>query len=250
MKNTITVSVVSHGHGALLNECLRALTQCPDIAKVVLTLNIAEPLLEIPEALVDRIYKIENMNPKGFGENHNQAFRFCNTPLFCVLNPDITFNGDPFSHLKMAIAETDVGVIAPVVRAPDGAIEDNVRQFPTLSGLISKVIFGKSGAITVPADSTAISVDWVAGMFMLFRSEWFSMVGGFDTHFFLYYEDADICTRLWKSRAKIKAIQPMVHVTHAAQRASHVRLRFLTWHLQSMARYFMKHAARLPRRGE
>ena len=45
--------------------------------------------------------------------------------------------------------------------------------------------------------------EWVAGMFMLFVSEKFNLINGFNNKYFLYYEDVDICARLWKKKFKI-----------------------------------------------
>lgn len=50
-----------------------------------------------------------------------------------------------------------------------------------------------------PIDDGPVDADWVAGMFMLFRREAFRAVGGFDRAYLLYYEDVDICERLWRS---------------------------------------------------
>ncbi|MCK5816179.1 MAG: glycosyltransferase family 2 protein, partial [Flavobacteriaceae bacterium] len=46
--------------------------------------------------------------------------------------------------------------------------------------------------------TTPISVDFIQGCFMFFDKKAFSMVGGFDTNIFLYYEEMDICYRLNK----------------------------------------------------
>ena len=40
-----------------------------------------------------------------------------------------------------------------------------------------------------------LAVDWVSGVFMLFSSQTYAEVGGFDARYFLYYEDADLCAR-------------------------------------------------------
>jgi N-acetylglucosaminyl-diphospho-decaprenol L-rhamnosyltransferase len=85
----------------------------------------------------------------------------------------------------------------------------------------------------------------VAGMFLLFRAEAFRDVGGFDAKFHLYYEDVDICARLWKSGWKVMC-DPGVTVVHEAQRASRHNFRYMRWHAASMARYFGKHLGRLP----
>ena len=87
--------------------------------------------------------------------------------------------------------------------------------------------------------------EWVAGMFMLFRSQDFARLGGFDEAFFLYYEDVDICVRAWKQGMKIVAC-PQVSVVHDARRDSHRSARHIRWHLASMVRYFFKHWGRLP----
>jgi hypothetical protein len=84
-------------------------------------------------------------------------------------------------------------------------------------------------------------------MFMLFQSKTFREIGGFDERYFLYYEDADICTRLWRQGRPVMIV-PEAEVIHDAQRRSHRNLRYLKWHLGSMARYLWRYAGRLPRR--
>jgi hypothetical protein len=87
--------------------------------------------------------------------------------------------------------------------------------------------------------------EWVAGMFMMFRNSAYKKLNGFDEHFFLYYEDVDICVRAWKVGLKVLAC-PSVSVVHDARRESRRNIRYLWWHLTSMIRYFVKHWGRLP----
>jgi GT2 family glycosyltransferase len=85
-------------------------------------------------------------------------------------------------------------------------------------------------------------------MFMLFVAADYAALGGFDEDYFLYYEDVDLCVRLWCAGRRI-VLCPQAAVLHAAQRASHRNLRHLAWHLGSMARYFIRHWGRLPAAG-
>jgi N-acetylglucosaminyl-diphospho-decaprenol L-rhamnosyltransferase len=241
----ITVSVVSHGQGRLVAALLEDLAGCSSVSAVVLTLNVPEDVIPCPECLQPRVRRIHNERPLGFAANHNQAFEFCETPLFAVLNPDIRLTEDPFPPLVRALETSGGGVIAPAVRNPDGCLEDSARYFPTPLRLLRKLMGLGDGRIT--SEGSALQeVDWTAGMFLLFPASAFSALGGFDERFFLYYEDVDLCTRLWRSGRSV-ILHPGVTVIHAAQRASRRKLRYMKWHLSSMVRYFGKHAWRLPR---
>jgi N-acetylglucosaminyl-diphospho-decaprenol L-rhamnosyltransferase len=96
------------------------------------------------------------------------------------------------------------------------------------------------------ADADVDWPDWVAGMCMFFDSAVFRALKGFDEGFFLYYEDVDICARVWRSGSVVVAC-PAASVTHDAQRASRRQWRHMRWHAQSMARYFWKYGWRLPK---
>lgn len=240
----ICVSIVSHDQAQLTAQLLADLqNRCPGL-EIIVTHNIPESAAGGDTPGRAAVRHLENSTPKGFGANHNEAFRHCRSRYFSVLNPDIRIHANPFPGLLRALEDPGVGLVAPRVFNPSGELEDSVRRFPTPTGLLAKALGLGDSRIEVP-EQHSVSVDWVAGMFMLFRSEAFAEIGGFDERFFLYYEDVDICARLWKRGWKV-TLQPEASVVHAAQRASHRHARYRRWHLASMARYFAKHLGRLP----
>lgn len=245
-RESITVSIVSHGQIRWLTELLEDLARCPNVSLVVLTLNIPEDTIMYPEALKSRLKVIRNRSPLGFAANHNQAFKYCDTSLFAVLNPDIRLTNDPFPQLVLALKATGSGVIAPAVRNPNGVLEDSARYFPTPLNILRKCFGLGDGRIPFNDDGVPQDVDWIAGMFMLFRSSAYCSVGGFDEGFFLYYEDVDICSRIWKCNRRV-VVHPGLSVIHTAQRSSRRSLRYLKWHFCSMMRFFFRYAEGFPR---
>ncbi len=240
----ISVSIVSHAHGAMVIRLVSSLLTCPEVVQIIVTRNVPE-VLELPAD--GRILVIDNSSPNGFGANHNAAFKYCRQPFFCPLNPDIELIANPFPQL-LALFESDerVALTAPMVRSPGGSLEDSVRHFPTVTSLLGKALSGADGRYSVAPGQASFSPEWVAGMFMLFSSPNYLRLGGFDEGFFLYYEDVDICVRAWKAGMRV-LVCPSVSVVHDARRDSHRSLRHLRWHLTSMARYFFRHWGRLPR---
>lgn len=239
----ITISIVSHGHGTMLEPLLAQLARFPQVSKVIVTQNIPEAL---DHGARSRFVVQRNLRPLGFGANHNAAFRLCATPLFCILNPDIELSENPFPALLNGLEQNKASLAVPLVVTRSGEIDDTTRYFPTPLTLLRKAIYGADGRHPVPPNAECFQPDWAAGMFMLFRTPEFQAVNGFDEGFFLYYEDVDICIRLWRDGRRIVAC-PQAWVIHAAQRRSRRNLRYAAWHLQSMLRYFAKHLGRLPR---
>jgi N-acetylglucosaminyl-diphospho-decaprenol L-rhamnosyltransferase len=245
----VSVSVVSHGHGALLQLLLRDLAAYVRTPfELILTRNVPEALPFDPGAFGFPIRVIDNPAPRGFGANHNAAFRESRGRTFCLLNPDIRIERDPFPELLACLRDPAVAVAAPLIRNPLGGIEDSARRFPTPLGILRKALRGTL-AVDYSIGSEPIHPDWVAGMFMLFPRDAFASLHGFDERYFLYYEDVDLCARI-RLAGKRVVLCPGAVAIHDARRESRRSFQHARWHLASMARYFVLWATRLAwRRG-
>jgi N-acetylglucosaminyl-diphospho-decaprenol L-rhamnosyltransferase len=235
----ITLSVVSHLQEHLIKLLLDDLEiHSNQQIKVLLTINLNETLSFNIQDYTFPIQLIVNKTAKGFGENHNQAFTYCDTSYFCVVNPDIRLLSNPFNLLTSEIKEYNAALIAPQVVNPEHQIENSVRHFPTPIAIIKKVLFRKK-VLEYQTNQLIINPDWVAGMFMLFSTEKYQLVNGFDEGYFLYYEDVDICKSLHNLNETI-IYSPSILVIHAARRSSHKKLNYLLMHIKSMLRFFIK----------
>lgn len=238
LKN-ITLSIVSHGHGIHIYRLLcdlEVLAQRSGSITVHLTLNIPESLPDI--GLFPNLHLVFKVNstPAGFGENHNTAFAESGTEYFAVVNPDIRIKSLDFLELLQPFSSQYVAAVAPLVLSDRGSIEDSFRRFPTLKRFFSRVLL-RQRYPDYMLQQTPFFVDWVAGMFIVFRSEVFENIGGFDDHrFFMYLEDADICRRIQMNGFHV-VVNPNVSVIHNAQRASRRNLRHMWWHLKGALRF-------------
>ena len=236
--SVLTISIVSHGHGALVEDLLRDLSEHVGVpCKVLLTQNVPEPDPAVSDTLRPALHIIRNSFPQGFGANHNAAFRLAGPGYFCVLNLDVRLQSDPFPALLAELAEARVGVAAPAIFDAGGRREANARRFPTPLGILRKALVGAPAA-DYEFGAQGLAVDWVSGVFMLFSSQTYAKVDGFDKRYFLYYEDVDLCARLQRAGYAVRLV-PSARATHAARYDSHRRLRYLRWHLVSMLRFFL-----------
>ena len=230
------MSVVSHAQRDLVQDLLTDLARLDRSGlDVIVTLNLAEELPAIPPGLAVEV--VRNPSRKGFGANHNAAFRRATGAIFCVLNPDIRFAGDPFAALVAELADRRVGVAAPLVVDVAGKPEDSARRFPSAWRLAAKLL-GLAPRLDYAIGSEPFSPDWVAGMFLAFRREAFAAVDGFDERYFLYYEDVDLCRRLRASGFDVRLV-PGACVTHLARRESRRSFGHLRWHVASVMRYLL-----------
>lgn len=138
----------------------------------------------------------------------------------------------------------NVGAVVPVILSPAGHIENSVRRFPSAPRLIKRTLFGKR-APDYAWEKALLDVDWVAGMFVVYRSAAFKTICGFDSRYFMYMEDADICLRLKRAGWRT-FLQPTCSVVHDARRASHRSFRHLSWHVSSAFRFLFLSTRKTP----
>lgn len=249
MGRQIDISIVSHGHGALVLSALKhlqfSLGGTADQVRVWVTLNLPEPELE--SSLAAQLWPFElqcvrNAGPLGFGANHNQAHARASAAQrgnwFLVMNPDILWpeNASPFwkSLMEEGAVPPQVGMVCPTQVDVDGHRQDFTRTLVTPLSLLARVIRRVLGLSPTGVTASVESAQWVNGACMLFRAEAFEALRGFDERYFMYCEDCDMCLRL--QLAGWSLCSAPVTVIHDAQRATGRSLRHLGWHLRSLLR--------------
>jgi len=237
--NELTLSVVSHGHGPLLDRLLRELASQSSLANVrtIVTLNLAGERFDATAYAPLDVVVLRNPKPRGFGANHNAAFAHCRTAWFGILNPDLSLcEQEPFTALLAGVAAMpDVGLVAPQVVNEDRVPEDAVRANLTPWSLLGRHL-GRRRRPPLLVDGPArkgAGFFWLAGMCLLVSSGAFRRVGGFDERFFLYCEDYDLCARLYNAGYAL-ALDRSVQIVHTAQRDSHRSPRHMRWHVSSL----------------
>ncbi|MCU9837681.1 glycosyltransferase family 2 protein [Ruegeria sp. WL0004] len=123
--------------------------------------------------------------------------------FYYLLNSDAWPDPGCIRELRdFLIATPGAGLAASGVRGVDADPHSTAFRFPSASGEfeaaartgpISRLL--RNRIITLPLPPTRTPVDWAAGASLMIRRETFLATGGFDEHFFLYFEETDLCRR-------------------------------------------------------
>ena len=93
---------------------------------------------------------------------------------------------------------------------------------------------------------TERTVGWLAGCCILIRSELLKRLNGFDEQFFYYYEDTDLCRRVWEAGYSI-LYTPDFAITHLQGQSTTNRFPPVTFALDAQItryRYYYKYYGR------
>jgi len=216
-----------------------------------------EPMLDL-WARTGRIRLYQNGTNQGFARAVNRVLDATQAPYVMVMNPDAWFIS-PIMEKMGHFMETHprVGILGPKVLNEDGTLQGSARSFPNWT----TAFFGRSSLWTrlMPQNrvsqrnvldwvlcqgATHAPVDWVSGACMFVRRRAVQDVGGLDERFFLYWEDADWCRRMWQKGWQV-VYWPAVGIVHAGGISSGQNpwRASVAFH-RSAFRYYTKHRQR------
>jgi N-acetylglucosaminyl-diphospho-decaprenol L-rhamnosyltransferase len=111
--------------------------------------------------------------------------------------------------VEFAEGEPSVGVVGPRLLAPNRTLQPSVRGFPTLWRLATEYLFLRRLAPRSQLlntfygsgfdHSSRREADFVTGAVMLLRRQMLDEIGDFDTSFFMFNEEVDLCYRARKA---------------------------------------------------
>ena len=161
------------------------------------------------------IQLIANQKNIGFGAANNSGMEKARGEFFVLLNPDTIVREDTFEKLFRFFEENpQAGMAGCKVLNPDGSLQLGCRRsFPGIWNSFTKVtglsrLFPGSSLfarynLTYLDENQTYEVDALSGSFMMLRRKVYEEIGGFDSQFFMYGEDLDLCYRIQKKGWKL-----------------------------------------------
>jgi len=246
----VFISVVSHGHEALISDlrCLEKLAQHPNFVVVIKNNKPLQDELFIKYLENNDIHFINEAHFTGFGENNNYVFQWCsdnlsltNDDYFLVLNPDVFVCANEITKLVNAMQNHKVQLSTLNLFKNEELTNYDycVRSFPSLVDFIGSYLgLGNKSIVDKASVKQPVEVDWAAGSFLLFKTTLYEKLQGFDSNYFMYCEDIDICWRSKKLHQHSLVFFPKIKAIHYAQHANRAILsKHFLWHIKSVFRY-------------
>ena len=201
--DSVTVVIVTYNSA----HCLPALAEgLRGVRHVVVVDNASDDDLEVQLPLVlPQAVLIKNQKNQGFGAANNRALATVTTPYALLLNPDCLPTPSFLAGLWQAAARfPDAAILAPHLIRRNGTPEVSYRWPATH--------WDSRG----PAASGPCCVGFVCGAVMLLNMAVMRKIGFFDETFFLYYEDEDLCQRVFLASQQIVLV-PELEITHLSR---------------------------------
>ncbi|MDD5361712.1 MAG: glycosyltransferase [Ignavibacteria bacterium] len=152
---------------------------------------------------MDGVRIIENAN-KGFAQANNLAAKSASGKYLLFLNADTILEKD-FSKIFLDnFSNKDFGAVGIGLKNPDNTFQLSFWRENTFMNEIQnkkmEIGFKTGNERTINEFSSIkdpIQVDWVSGAAMIIPRDVFVELNGFNEEFYLFYEDADICKRIY-----------------------------------------------------
>ena len=191
-----------------LLECLGSLyvTEYPNMRVIVVDNNSSDDSVEAVARAYPQTQLITRSDNGGYAVALNDGIRagaVFDPDFFLILNNDTLVPPDTLRKLvDVLLSDPRAAIAAPKIIYHDHperifSLGDHIYPWLPLPVRVGRKAYDR------PAYSKTQEYDYLFGCALLMRTESLKQVGLFDTSFFMYYEDADICRRMrdsgWKN---------------------------------------------------
>jgi GT2 family glycosyltransferase len=248
--------------GVIVNclESIYASTHSTESEVIVSDNGSTDGSVEYIRKRYPRVHVIENGANLRFAKANNVGIRASKGEYILILNPDTIIHDSTLDKLVLfADQHPEAGAFGCRVLNPDGTYQVSGRPFASLRGEWLAALHLRplgyfsdwflSASYTGWKGETQRMVDWHSGCFILIRGDLLKRLGGFDEQFFYYYEDMDLCRRIWEAGYSI-IYTPEVTITHlGGQSTKRSPMAFQLDSQITRYRYFYKYFGRRGARG-
>ncbi len=253
MMSSMAVAIVNYNTRSHLRRCLDSVRIDLPSEVVVVDNASSDGSAEMVRSEYPWVLLHSNKINVGFGAAANQAINECTSKYVLLLNSDVLLQPGAIEALSSYLDRHPRAAVAgPRLTDSNGTLQASCYPFPTvLNALFINTNLGRLiGCVPIlrnhylPAwrHTHTRVIPWVKGAAMAIRREAIDTVGAFDESFFMYFEEVDLCYRLYAAGWEIHfaPVTTVVHVGAASTMRYHTEMavQFLASTLQFYRRHY------------
>lgn len=226
----LSVAIVNWNTCEFTKNCIESIlenTKGIDYEIIVVDNASIDGSVEVIEENFPQVRLIKNSRNLMFAEPNNQALEISHGKYFLLLNSDTIVHGDALEQMVNFLdTHPETGAVTCKFLNPDGSTQYNMhRRFPTFLRLASGYVYkyyprfktkwAREYLMLDNKFDKTEKIEQAAGVCIMIRKDIIEYVGRlFDAERFpLYYNDVDLCYRLYKKGFEIYLISD-VAITH------------------------------------
>jgi N-acetylglucosaminyl-diphospho-decaprenol L-rhamnosyltransferase len=184
---SVSVVMVTYNSALCIESCVAAVARVlPDAERIVVDNASSDDTRAVAEEAGARVVARERN--EGFGRACNAGVEEAKGAFVLFVNPDVELTEVDTVELEALFVRRPFGLAAPALSTRGRWIGDYVDN--TLRALRPRELATWEVPREVNGDAA-----WASGEILLVRRDEFLSLGGFDSRFFLYYEDRDLSAR-------------------------------------------------------
>jgi hypothetical protein len=256
----LSICIVNWNTRELLRACLRSIhEQPPQVSHEILVADNAsrDGSAAMVAAHFPDVRLFANRANLGYAEGNNQLMRAARGRHWLLLNSDTEVDPQrdprPFDTLVAHLdAHPFVGAVAAKLVHPDGRTQRSCRGWPTPASLAAEwsglarlcpTLFGAYRLRDFDHETFRPVPQPMASCLLLRRAA-MQQVGLFDPQFRIFFNDVDLCRRIWQNGWRIDYQPAATIVHHGGASTRQVRREMIVESRDALLAYFAKHRGR------
>jgi N-acetylglucosaminyl-diphospho-decaprenol L-rhamnosyltransferase len=251
---TLSVVVLSWNTRELTLACLAALfAERPRHEREVIVVDngSADGSADAIAAAFPQVRLVRNADNRLYAAGNNQGTALARGEIVCTLNSDTEVRPGALDLLVDWLhAHPEHGAVAPRLVDPDGSVQRACHRFPTLA---TALCFDSWWGTWWPGSRVQArylmhdfdhlhdrDVDQPPGACFAMRTAEWRALGGFDETLSLFYNDVDLCRRLWRAGRRVRYLAGAEVMHHRGASTRAFARMLVVWHKNRLA-YYRKH---------
>ncbi|MDR0754736.1 MAG: glycosyltransferase family 2 protein [Prevotellaceae bacterium] len=245
----VSIIIVNYNTKALLKQCLKSIfnnTKDIEFEVIVIDNSSTDGSQQMIKDEFKNVIFIENSENTGFGQANNSGAKLATGKYLMLLNSDTVLINNAIKILFDFIdGNPAVGICGGNLFDENRKPVHSYSKMPCIMQEIKRLLLMQNNKCFNRTNKPK-KVGYITGADLMIRAELFNRLNGFDSDFFMYYEESELTYRVKKEGYKVYSV-PQAEIIHLEKKSFSDNSYRLGMIFQSRQTYYKKTHSRLYR---